>query len=268
MGDVPHSRLFLGSEVAEASTETIECVLSGVRRCAETVEVLGIRRRYHSKAGEAIGISRRHRTEPIEAVGISRRNCSKAGEASKGRHRHHSKAANKGCRHCAKVGILHVESVEAGIYDLDCYFGFSHGGLVIFLSGGFTLGLALGASFCCRKLCGGVFFCRQDSFWGCACLSREELHGSQNTNGQYGQEECDIGRNSDQWVGCLCNSNSVCRDILGSLLTASCYRCLDVLASVSNNVVEKSFIVPDIVFSVRCSERLHYARLNPCRRGF
>ena len=149
----------LGSEVAEARTETIEGVLIGIRRCSET--------------SEAVGISRRHRSE--------------AGEASKGRHRHHSKAASKGCWHRAEVGILRVESVEAGIYDLDCYFWFSHGGLGLFFAGGFTRGPALGAPFGSRELRGCfICFCRQDCRSGDAGLSSEDLHKAKKTNGQYG----------------------------------------------------------------------------------
>ena len=149
----------LESEVAEARTETIEGVLIGIRRCSET--------------SEAVGISRRHRSE--------------AGVATEGRHRHHSKAASKGCWHRAEVGILRVESVEAGIYDFDRYFWFSHGGLGLFLSGGFTRRLALSATFSGGELRGCfICFCRQDCRPGDAGLSSEDLHKAKKTNGQHG----------------------------------------------------------------------------------
>ena len=70
----------LGSEVAEARTETIEGVLIGIRRCSEPIEAFSICCRHRSEAGET-----------IEAVGIRCRNRSEAGEATEGRHRHHSK---------------------------------------------------------------------------------------------------------------------------------------------------------------------------------
>lgn len=160
----------LGSEVAEARTETIEGVLISIRRCSET---FGIRCRNRSEAGEAVGISRRHRSE--------------SGEASKGRHRHHSKAASKGRLHRAEVSVLHIESVAAGINDLDSYFRFSYRGLGFFLAGGFTRRLALGAPFGGRKLRGCLIcFCRQDCRPGDAWLSSEDLHKAKKTNGQYG----------------------------------------------------------------------------------
>ena len=172
-GRRPAWSMCLGSEVAEARTETIEGVLIGIRRCSETSEAVGISRRHRSEAGEGVFISRRHRSE--------------AGEASKGRHRHHSKAASKGRLHRAEVGILRVESVKAGIHDFDRYFGFSHGGLGFFLSGGFTRGPALGAPFGSRKLRGCfICFCRQDCRPGDAGLSSEDLHKAKKTNGQNG----------------------------------------------------------------------------------
>ena len=148
----------LGSEVAEARSKDIVIVSIGIRCC--------------SKTGEAVGIRRRHRSE--------------AGEAAEGRHRHHSKAAGKGRLHRAEIGILRVESVVAGINDLDCYFWFSHGGLGFFLSG-FTLGLALGAPFSGGELRGNfICFCRQGCRPGNAGLSSEDLHKAKKTNGQYG----------------------------------------------------------------------------------
>ena len=162
----------LGSEVAEARTETIEGVLIGIRRCSETSEAVGISRRHRSEAGEAVSIRLRHRSE--------------SGEAAEG-HRHHSEAASKRRLHRAEVGILHAVSIEAGIYNLDCYFWFSHGGLVFFLSGGFTRGPALGAPFGSRELRGCfICFCRQDCRLGCAGLSSEDLYKAKKTNGQHG----------------------------------------------------------------------------------
>lgn len=237
-GDVPYRRLYLGSEVAEACTEGIVVVSICIRRCSEVREAFGIRLRHRSEAGEAVFIRRRHRSE--------------AGEAAEGWHRHHSEAAGKGRLHRAEIGVLHVESIEAGIHDFDRYFrfGFDRDGLGFHFTG-FTLSLALGASFSGREFNRGVFFCHCCflNHPGDGGLSREELYGPQNTNRQHGQEEGDISRNCDQRISCLCNSNSVCRDILNSLLTASVYLCFDSLASVSNNVAEKSFIVPDgIIF--------------------
>ena len=157
LGDVPHRRLCLGSEVAEARTETIEGVLIGIR----------------------------HRSEVREAVGIRCRNRSEAGEAAEG-HRHHSEATSKRSRHRAEIGVLRVESVEAGIYDFDRYFWFSHGGLGLFLSGGFTRGPALSATFSGGELRGCfICFCRQDCRPGDAGLSSEDLHKAKKTNGQH-----------------------------------------------------------------------------------
>ena len=172
-GRRPAWSMCLGSEVAEARTETIEDVLIGIWHRAET--------------GEAVGIHRRNRAEVREAVFICRRHRSEAGKTTEGRHRHHSEAAGKGRLHRAEVGVLHVESVAAGIYDLDCYFWFSHGGLGFFLAGGFTRRLALSATFCGRKLRGCfICFCRQDCRPGDAGLSPEDLHKAKKTNGQHG----------------------------------------------------------------------------------
>ena len=148
----------LGSEVAETCTETIESVLIGIW--------------HRSKAGEAVGIRRRH--------------CSKSGEASKGRHRHHSKAASKGRLHRAEVSVLHVESVAAGINDLDSYFRFNCDSLG-FRFTGFTRGLAPGAPFGGGEIRGCfICFCRQDCRPGDAGLSSEDLHKAKKTNGQHG----------------------------------------------------------------------------------
>ena len=216
----------MGSEVAETCTESIEGALIGIL--------------HRSEVREAGFIRRRHRTEPIEAIGISRWHRSEAREATEWRHRHHSEAAGKRSRHRAEIGVLHAVSVEAGIYDFDRHFGFGRDGLG-FRFTGFTRGLAPGAPFGGREFDRGVF--RFQNSFVCACLSREELYGPQNTDGQYGQEESDISRNRDQRISCLCNSNGVCRDILDSLLTASVYLCSDSLASASNNVAANANIV-------------------------
>ena len=213
LGDVPYRLLFLGSEVAEACTEGVEVVSIGIRRCSEV--------------REAVSIRRRHRAE--------------AGESAEGRHRHHSETAGKGRLHRSEVGFLNGVFVEAGVDDFDRYFGLGRSGLGLgFCLAGFP---ALGTPFGGGKLRGGFLCFRlQDGRPGCAWLSPEDLHIAEKANGHHGQEDGDIGRNRDQRVRCLRNSNSVCRDILNSLLTASCYRCPDALASVSNNVAEKTLL--------------------------
>lgn len=154
-GDVPHSRMCLSSETAEACAETIEGVLIGIRHRSEAVEAFGIRLRYRSETGEA----------------------------SERRHRHHSEAACKRRRHRAEVGVLHPVSVEAGGDDFDRYFRFSHDGLGFF----FTSRPALGASFRSREFRGGFNrFRRQDCRPGCAGLSPDDLHKAKKANGHYG----------------------------------------------------------------------------------
>ena len=158
-GDVPHSRLCLGSEITEASIETSEGVLIGIR----------------------------HRSKPVEAFGVRLRYRSKTGEASERRHRHHSKAACKRRRHRTVVGVLHTVSVEGGVggYDFDRYFRFVHNGLGLGLC--FTSRLALDASFCGREF-RSVFICfsRQDCRTDCAGLSSEDLHKAKKANGHHG----------------------------------------------------------------------------------
>ena len=160
-----------GSEVAEPRAETIEGILIGIRHRTEAVEAFGISRRHHSETIEAFAVRSRHRTE--------------AGEAAEGRHRHHSKAAGKGRLHRAKIGILRVESIEAGVDDFDGYFrgGFDRDGLCFCLAS-FP---ALGAPFSGREFWGCfICFCRQDCRPGDAGLSSEDLHKAKKTNGQYG----------------------------------------------------------------------------------
>jgi len=171
LGDVPYRRLRLESEVAEASTETIECVLFGIRRLAKSIEAVNIRLRRYTKSIKAVGIRRRHRPE--------------TGEATEGRHRHHSEAACKRSRHRAEVGVLRVESIEAGVDDIDSYFRFrfDRDGLCFCLAS-FP---ALGAPFGGRELWGCfICFCRQDCCPGDAGLSSEDLHKAKKANGHHG----------------------------------------------------------------------------------
>lgn len=213
-GDVPHRRSCLSSEITEVRAETVEGVPVGIR----------------------------HRSESVEAFGVRLRHRSESGEATEGRHRHHPEAACKRRRHRAEVGVLHAISVEAsaGGDDFDRYFRFRRGGF----GPCFTGRPALGSPFRGREFRSVFRFCRQDRRPGCVGLSSEDLHKAEKADGQHGQEERGISRSGDQRICCLSNSNSVCRNILNSLLTARCF----CSRFCSNNAAEKCFIVPDTLF--------------------